>query len=218
MKGMARALFITLGFEEKFAVRALTRHGLDKGDKITLVTGPRIDKVDKAINFISDFILKYYGGEVDLHVEEVSVHDIYAAISLLRRILTDRSRGADQVIVNLSGGMRVLIVAFIIALGLINLPNLIVEIETEDSSTLIQIPTQIIKVWRHQVGVEKTEILKILVSRGDYMSSREIARLTGKDESTIRRHLSKLREIGLVEAKRFKPLLVKASPTATIFI
>jgi DNA-binding transcriptional ArsR family regulator len=50
------------------------------------------------------------------------------------------------------------------------------------------------------------------------MSSSEIARLTGKDESTIRRHLSKLREIGLVEVKRLKPLLVKASPTAVIFV
>jgi CRISPR-associated protein Csa3 len=215
---MVRALFITLGFEEKFAVRALTRHGLDRGDRIILVTGPRIDKVDKAISFISDFISKYYGGEVDLHVEEVSVHDIYAAISSLRRILTHRSRDADRVIVNLSGGMRILIAAFIIALGLINIPNLTVEIETEDSSALIQIPTQIIKAWRHQVGAEKAEILKILVSRGDYMSSSEIARLTGKDESTIRRHLSKLREIGLVEVKRLKPLLVKASPTATIFV
>ncbi|MEM2195341.1 MAG: CRISPR-associated CARF protein Csa3 [Candidatus Methanomethylicia archaeon] len=215
---MTRALFITLGFEEKFAVRALTRHGLDKHDKIILITGTRIEKVDRAIGFISEFISKYYGDEVKLRVEEVPVHDICIAASLIRKLIVEEAKNVDQVIVNLSGGMRVIIAAVIIALRLINIQNITIELETEDSSTLVQIPIEAIKIQEHQIGPEKSEILKILTDRDDYLTVGEIAKAVGKDESTVRRHLARLRNAKLIEVKKLKPLTVKATQIAKIFI
>mgnify|MGYP000433296943 CR=1 FL=1 len=37
---------LTPGFEEKYAMRMVTRHGLDRSDEL-LVTGPRIERSER---------------------------------------------------------------------------------------------------------------------------------------------------------------------------
>lgn len=213
---MARVIITTLGFEEKFTVRSITRHGLDKGDKIVLITGPKVERSEKAISFIKEFISKYYPLEVSLNIWDIPVHDIYSMVSRIKQILMEEVKEADRVIVNLSGGMRILILAVFLALTLINIPSLTLEVEAEDSSTLITIPSEILQLPR--IEGSKLEILKILVNTGKPMSIDEIAETLSRDESTIRRHVQKLRKLKLVEVKKIKPLIVKALPVASLLI
>ena len=71
---MAKAIILTLGFEEKFAIRMITRHGLDKGDYIVILTGPLVDKTKKVITYLQDFIQKYFKEEIGF---EVSCYEVF---------------------------------------------------------------------------------------------------------------------------------------------
>ena len=211
---MPRVIITTLGFEEKFTVRSITRHGLDRGDKIVLITGPRVERSEKALSFIKEFISKYYQSEVSISVRNIPIHDIYTAVSEVKQVLMEEVKEADRVMVNLSGGMRILIIAVILALTLLNIQNLMLEVETEDSSALITIPSELLHLPRVEGG--KLEVLRILIKSSKPMSVNQIAQILNRDESTIRRHLLKLRKLGLIEVRKAKPLVVKALPIASL--
>ena len=78
---MSRLFILTIGFEEKFAIRMITRHGLDIGDKLLIITGPIIDKVEKTITFLKDFIAKYYGKEIELEASYIPLGTTQPVIS-----------------------------------------------------------------------------------------------------------------------------------------
>ncbi|MEM1546995.1 MAG: CRISPR-associated CARF protein Csa3 [Candidatus Methanomethylicia archaeon] len=213
---MSRVIITTLGFEEKFTVRSITRHGLDRGDKIVLITGPRVEKSEKAVSFIKDFISKYYLSEVSVSVKDIPIHDIYETISRIKQILIEETRGFDKVIVNLSGGMRIIIIAVILALTLLDIQDLMLEVETEDSSLLITIPRDLLYLPKVEGG--KLDVLKVITRKSKPVSVYEIAETLGRDESTVRRHLQKLRRLKLIEVEKIKPLIVKASKTASLLV
>jgi len=60
--------------------------------------------------------------------------------------------------------------------------------------------------------------LRYITLQNRPVSVSEISRELGKDESTIRRHLQKLRILGLVEEVKLKPLVVKATWKASIAV
>ena len=197
---------ITLGFEEKFAVRMITRHGLDKGDRLLLVTGPRTPQSERAASFLSEFARRYYGGEVSVEVEEVRVSGFVETVHRLYGLVAARAREGERVVFNLSGGMRALcLAAFAAALLLSARLPVEVELETEDSSALVEVPRSVLALPRTlaSLGRERAEVLAAL-SRGA-RSARELAEELGKDETTARRHLQELVESGLAEAEGGRP-------------
>jgi len=216
---MAKVVLLTLGFEEKFAVRALVRRGLEVGDLVVLITGPIIDKVAKAINYVREF-LKYFEG-VDIEVFEVTeVHKFTQAVPKIKELVKELLSKYDLVIVNLSGGMRVLIIEVLIAIML--LPKelksrVIIELDTEDSKATVEIPRELsVIVNPPDLGV-KGDIIKVIVDEGGEADIYTIARRLGKDESTIRRQLEALKELGLIELT-YRPLRAKAKPIAKLII
>ena len=197
---------ITLGFEEKFAVRMITRHGLDKGDRLLLVTGPRTPQSERAVSFLSEFARRYYGGEVAVEVEEVRVAGFVELVRRLYDLVSARARGGERVVFNLSGGMRALCLAALAAAQLLSSRYPVeVELETEDSSALVEVPKALLALPRtlSSMGREKLEVLAAL-SRGA-KPARELAGELDKDETTVRRHLQELAEAGLVEEAGRRP-------------
>ena len=207
-----RKLFIlTLGFEEKFAVRMITRHGLDEGDSLIAITGPRVEKVERTIVYLHEFISKYYSGDVHFSVREISPQDGFDEMVLeVVNILLDEGKKYDRVIVNLSGGMRVICLATFMA-SLLVAPllskKLQVELETEDSSAFVIIPSGLLNLPRSlsEIRLEETvfRILQLLMNK-EYTAA-ELAKTIGKDVTTIRRHLAKLRESGLIVSNGARP-------------
>ena len=198
---------ITLGFEEKFAVRMITRHGLDRGDRLLLVTGPRTPQSERAASFLCEFARRYYGGDVGVEVEEVRVGSDFAElVHRLHGLVASRARAGERVVFNLSGGMRVLCLAAFVAAMLLSarLP-VEVELETEDSSALIGVPRAVLALPRtfSLLSREKLEVLAALAQRS--RGIRELAEELDRDETTVRRHLQELVEAGLVEALGRRP-------------
>ena len=185
---MSRLFVITLGFEEKFAVRMITRHGLDAGDHLLLVTGPRTRQSERAARFLQGFVAQYYGGDVGLEVVEVDpskgfeqlVKDVYEAVA-------SRAAGRKLVVFNLSGGMRALCLAALEAATLLSTAglNVKVELETEDSQHLLEIPQPHLKMHQAlaQLTPEKEKILREIAEKP--LTAKQLAEKLGKDELSL---------------------------------
>lgn len=216
---MNRALIINLGFDEKFAIRALTRHGVSKGDKVILLTGPRVERVEKATSYVRTFLEKYYPGEAELEVVEVPVNDFYDAVSRVMNTLRGVSR-KERIIVNLSGGMRIVVLAVFTALMLLGLEGLTVEVEAEDTSAYVTIDPRALRsiVAVERLSREKRVILEILASKTGSVTVAELSSRLRRDASTVRRHLRDLKKKGLVLVRRRKPLTVEGHPALGLIL
>lgn len=214
---MVKVFIATLGFEEKWIIRMLTRHGIERGDKLIILTYRRIDRVENAIKAITDFIGKYYKGEVELSIHEIPVHDLHRALEEIVRII--RGVSGVPVVVNISGGMRALILELILALTIVKPENCIIEIESEDTTFTLKLPfTKVINL--SVIGSYLTEarkrILTILDSTPN-LTAEELSRRLGVKVSTVRKHLDILEKLGLV-SREGKPYRFKVTDLARVYL
>ena len=211
---MKTALILTLGFDEKFCYRAILRHGIKEGDKIILITAGLVEKVKKAYEWIKAFVERSY--DVEVRLIQIDVKDFTKAIREVMHIL-DEFKGYN-LIVNLSGGMRALAVIMLLALMIKPIRNVKLEIELEDFSGLIEIPQHLLRIHeiKQNLTDEKIEILK-LIAQG-LKDVKSLSKALKKDVSTIRRHISNLEELGLVEVEKRKPLKVKTTELANLML
>ena len=211
---MKTALILTLGFDEKFCYRAILRHGIKEGDKIILITAGLVEKVKKAYEWIKAFVERSY--DVEVRLIRIDVKNFTKAIREVMHIL-DEFKGYN-LIVNLSGGMRALAVIMLLALMIKPIRNVKLEIELEDFSGLIEIPQHLLRIHeiRQNLTDEKIEILK-LIAQG-LKDVKSLSKALKKDVSTIRRHISSLEELGLVEIEKRKPLKVKTTELANLIL
>jgi len=211
---MPTALIATLGFDEKFCYRAILRHGIKEGDKIVLFTAEIVEKVEKAYEWIRKLLQTSYGDAVDIEIIQLNIKDLEGSIKKVLRKIEEIEN--FRIIVNLSGGMRALIIIVLLACIIKSPRNLKIEVETEDFSRIVEVPYALLNLIKLQLGEDKLEVLKsIKEGVGDVKS---IAKRLNRDESTIRRHISTLENIGLIEVKKRKPLLVKATKLAELVL
>jgi len=211
---MPKALISTLGFDEKFCYRAVLRHGIREGDKIILVTAKLVEKVLKAFDQVRSFVTTSYGDKVSIKVVELDPNDI---VSSVKRMINEIKMLDDyEIIVNLSGGMRVLIFIVLLALMLSRVKISKMEMELEDFSGVVELSPALLEIPRMiaELSEEKLEILKLIREGIDDVNS--LALRLKKDESTIRRHLSDLEDLSLIIVERRKPMKVKLSPVAEL--
>ena len=220
---MHKTLFVlTLGFEEKYAVRMITRHGLDKGDRLLIITGPRVEKSEKAISYLKEFVNRYYPQEVGIEAIEVNVKDWLEATKTIKVTIVEQAKEFDRVIVNMSGGMRALVLATFCAIILaekeLRDKKLRVELELEDGSAIVEVPHELFKAMRAiiQLSPEKFEILQRLTI--SEMTVSELARELGRDVSTIRRHILDLEKAELVKISKGRPYKVKVTREAELLL
>jgi len=205
---MKNALLLTLGFDEKFCYRAILRHGISEGDKIVLVTAKIVNRVKKAYDWIKTFVNTSYSN-VEMKLIELNVEDTIGSIKKVLEILEELEE--YHIVINLSGGMRIL--SFIVLLSLLfkEIRNAVIEIELEDFSGVVRIPVILLTLpsIKEKLGEEKIKILKTI--RDGKNNVKSIAEYLNKDQSTIRRHISSLKKLGLIEYEKRKPLKVKPS-------
>lgn len=209
---MKTTLIATLGFDEKFCYRAILRHGIKEGDEIILITAERVEKVEKAYEWIRKLIQTSFSDKVEIKLIQI---DFKSFESSIRQVVEILNNAEGKVIVNLSGGMRVLIA--IVLLACIFVSNKAkIEIETEDFSAIVEIPNALISLIKSKPSEIHLEILKRIKEGSKTVE--EIAKKLEKDESTIRRHLLELEAKGLVVAEKRKPIVVKLTNLARIFL
>ncbi|BAJ50848.1 CRISPR-associated protein, Cas3 family [Candidatus Caldarchaeum subterraneum] len=137
---MRKTIMVTLGYTEWPVVSSLVKHGLEPGDRIVTIVPSKSDaRSSAAIQEIRNFLSKFSPG-VSLEVLTVDVVKFEQAVAtVLKRLFKEKKEGRN-VIVNLSGGMRILILEAYTALVLWGAGAAVSEIVTEDKQELV-LPT-----------------------------------------------------------------------------
>lgn len=210
---MKTALLSTIGFDEKFCYRAILRHGIKEGDVVVLITGRIVDRVQKACEWVQQLLRTSYGEKTKVEIVELDVNNVVGSIKTVSSKI-EELEGYD-VIVNLSGGMRALIIIVLLACIKSSKP-VKVEIETEDFESLIEIPEKLLSLVKTPIGEDKMEVLRAIAS--GCREAGKIAGKLGKDASTIRRHIAALEKMGLVEVEKRKPMVVRLTEMAGLVL
>jgi len=211
---MQTALIFTLGFEEKFCYRAILRHGIKEGDRIILFTGELVEKVEKAYDWIKKLVHSSYGGSVKIDLVQLNPMDPVRSIRRVLDVLDELKE--FKIIVNLSGGMRSLVVCVLLACMMRLREDMIIEIEAEDLSGISVLDSSVLRLIKEGAKEEWLDILRCIANGTNDVKS--IARKLGKDRSTVRRQLSLLDKNKLVKARKRKPLTVELSPLAELLL
>jgi len=211
---MRKAFILTLGFDERFCYRAILRHGIADGDKIVLITAGIVEKVRKAYEWIRTFVERSY--DVEVRLVEVDVRDLLKAIREVMDLLDEFED--YSLVINLSGGMRASAVTVLFALLMKPKRNVKLEMELEDLSGVVEIPSSLIRMCeiKENLTEERKRVLRSIAEGNK--DTRSLAKALGKDVSTIRRHISALEELGLVRPMRRKPLEVTITELAKLIM
>ncbi len=186
----------TFGFDERFAFRSLLRRGLGGSDKVAvLVPSNRPDeKSENALSSLDNFVKRYVNGEGVMRYE-IEIDDFYLAVTIIAGLF--RSWAERPIILNLSGGMRLLIVETLVAAVYCGIP-IKVEMETEDGKTYTEFETpDLLPVRLDELDIE---ILKTLSNVK--LTLKFLAEALQVAKPTAWRHVKKLQELGLVELER----------------
>lgn len=216
MDNMSKLLILTIGFDEKFPLRAVMRRGISKGDVILLITATPIEeRVKKAINMFKRMVLNI-AEDVKISVLEVPVENLVKSVRLIRKEV--ERIGVRRIEVNLSGGMRILIIATLLALSpFTNSLDIPIEMELEDGRAITEVKLKWFKV--PTPGYEDVKIMKAVETLGITTLDTLIKHLTAYPRSTLHRKLVKLVEMGfLIAERRGKRVYYKLSELGMMYI
>jgi CRISPR locus-related DNA-binding protein len=123
---------ITFGSDadEKFAVKALLRHHSERTKVVVVV--PEGIQDERGLSVLNDFV-KRYVNEEGVELMKVPIGDFHGSVLTLARAF--RSWAERPIILNLSGGMRLLVVEALCA-ALISRVPMTIEVESEDGKAL----------------------------------------------------------------------------------
>lgn len=193
-------LVATVGFDEKFIIRSIMRHS-DHLEKIILVVAEPIDtRVEKALLSVQQFVntvVKSVERNIELMIYRIDPRDFYRSISLIREQCFKEV--GTKYVVNLSGGMRVLILATLAAAISSNI-DLIIEVELENFLSVINIDP---RVYRFAILDDyKKRIIRSLYKLGE-ATYKDLMKDTQIPRATLFRNLKELRQMGLITVTRF---------------
>lgn len=188
----------TFGWSPEFVIRFLVKDGVAKSDTVVLIGAkPESDlakaRVDEAYKQVSDF-LKIVGVS-DLHYYEVDLNQDF--VGICRDVSRILRLFPGSVKLYLTGGMRVLVIACLtVAKLLMDLGREVeIELSREDRPTFYSIPRTLLSYGLRGITGTHVEILRYLKAHGE-ATFEDLA--IGRSEVTVRKHLYKLRDRGLV--------------------
>jgi len=207
-------MIFTFGWSPEFVIRPLLRDGVSENNTLVLISAKPVSelakkRVSEALEEIKRFltmsgIRKYDYFEIDVNRDFEEIVRDFARI-------VNKFKPASKFKFYLTGGMRVLVVAGLIVAGLMSqLNDVNVVLSQEDSPILYKVSPRYLSIDLGQVTEARLEVLKMLKGIGE-ATFEDLA--VGRDEVTVRKHLTKLREIGLVNFyKRGRKQVYKLTP------
>jgi CRISPR-associated protein Csa3 len=132
---VSRVIILTLGFDEKFAIRALMRTAPLKDDEVMIIIPTqKNERAEKALTSLKKFceIIE----SIMFEVVEVPVNEPELAIATIYKVLSRKLRSEKRLQLNLSGGMRALILETLAATlaAASHIPDIKIEVELENLS------------------------------------------------------------------------------------
>jgi len=192
-----KTFIATLGWTEWPVASAIIKHGLSKGDKILLLTPEKKDNRSRvAISEVKNFVSKF-ASSVEVSEFPVPIHDPAESIIVLAKLIGKEAKEGRNLIVNLSGGMRILVLETVLALSLLNVENLVLELQTEDKVEL-RLP----RTWEvpQEFSEPEARALKILGEKAASLS--DLAKMLRVSVATAYRVVRDLEARGAVSSKK----------------
>lgn len=186
-----KTLVSNLGFDADHILRALVDHDIEGRDGILLFRPERDDpRGNGAIEEIEGVTEKMYGN-LQVEVEFVDPRDFESAVVSIKRSI-DQSSG--DIILNLSGGDRALLVAITVAS--MYLSKDIEGVSTFSDAFLERIPVSMPTVER---GMEESDrrILEALKEGAETCS--EVSKRIGLSPSSVSRRMERLEDNGYLK-------------------
>lgn len=193
----------TLGFDERPVIRSLGNLGFRNVKKIFLLRPVKSDpRSDKAVSEIRRVAVLAGVNDEDIVVKEINVYDFWSSIAEINMLLRRQASGGKRIILNISGGLRILVLEAFYALLL--LPddvkkNIRVQVEPETGSGGILFDASEL-ITRLEIPQTMLDALRI-ISETPGVNLSTLSRLLIKPTSTTWRMLEKLVKEGLVEKK-----------------
>lgn len=189
----------TLGWSPEFVIRPLLEEGISNGATIVLLASkPETEyatkRVEEAYNQIKNFLAM--AGVTDLRYVEVDLNQEFLRVcrDIVRAI--KEFIGVDRLKFYLTGGMRILIVATLVVARLLGAVHRVeVELSREDRPVTYSIPLSILEASPRMVTKTQLEVLRQLKV---FSEARFEDLALDRSSVTVRKHLTKLREMGLV--------------------
>jgi len=193
-----RLILLTLGFDEKFAVRSILRYAPKPDDVITILTAsPLVEKAEKALKTLLD-ILKSYAGIENIEIIEVNISNPESAKHKIKELISKHSKQDCELVANLSGGMRALILITLSAV-LSSDRNALIELETENLENVITLTPEFFKP--EPVDESDKQLLRKIHELGEVKLD-EFTEIIGKSRTTTYRILKKLVNTGYLEERK----------------
>ena len=218
-QGCKKLLLASLGFDEKFVLRALGDHRPCRLVAVALDTGgdawARVEKAFAQLQLFGSSL----GARAELVRVPYSGEPLPKLIWLLKRLLAEKLMGYDEVVAVLTGGPRLLVIALYTALiGLRQrgiAEKVLLRIEGEGFNALVEERLEGLEV----VELDKLsrELLRVLVDyseKGLELGPGEAARVLGVPKSTAYKKLRQLTEQGLAE---YNPVTGRYSATGKAY-
>ncbi len=193
----------TFGWSPEFVIRPLVEEGVGRDDiVVVIVTRPENEyakrRVEEAYKQVLSFlkmagVTNIYYREVDLEKEFFDI--CIDIVSVIRELLKIGKRIHKFY---LTGGMRVLVLATFIVAQLLSAmgENVEIKVSREDRPITYTVPTNLLTLNPKAFTESQLDILKQLSSFIE-ASFEDLA--VGRSSITVRKHLTKLREKGVVE-------------------
>jgi len=171
-----KVLVFTLGFDIKFHIKSILRHGRNLSKIIIVLSKPLDDRAQKAFDELKKFINEYVG--ISFEAVTIDPLDFYSSIKILREKF--RENIGSEYVFNLSGGMRAVVLATLLAALYSNVKS-IVEVELENFRGIVSFPISVLSL--SEPSSEEKRLLKYLAVKGsgsldDISSSLGIPRTT----------------------------------------
>ncbi len=211
---MARLFIFPIGYHEDFILRRLAKCGASGDDRVFVITCKPYSLGTRSAfeNLKARMLDLGYGTPLLIGLECSSPWD---SILELENILSDRD-GVEEVIVDLSGGMRILSIYILFTLYLLRINfNLYVQPESGLFEEVL-IPNRIINLLFNPLTDVEKKVLEIITNNPG-ITIKELSITLGKKEKTIANIVSRLRNRGLV-MKKTKAQHIHPTPWAKIIV
>ncbi|MEM1986667.1 MAG: CRISPR-associated CARF protein Csa3 [Nitrososphaeria archaeon] len=194
-----KTFIATIGWTEWPIASAIIKHGLSKDDRIMLLSPEkRDDRSRAAVNEVKNFVAKFVP-LVEVAEVTVPVHSPAEAIPCIAKLISEEGKDRD-LIVNLSGGMRILVIETLLALTLIHVESLVLELQTEDKVD-VQLP--ILWTPTEDLLPEARKALKVLGEQ-EAVSLSNLASKLKLSVATAYRLLKSLERNSIVSSKKVR--------------
>jgi len=213
-----KTLIAVLGFEESIIIGAVLRHKLDPGDRLVILTS-RDKEDERAISAktqLKSFVQQVGMGKpwLELSIIPLSEHDVEETILEILSLLNKEVKENREIIVEVSGGLRVLGLALTLAALFISEKVKGIYLVTEHTKKLIKIPE--IRIKPH-LSTTLQEIMLTIFSLKE-ASLEKISSVLDKDLSTVSRQTMKLEQLGLINRESSRPAQFTSTFLGKVFI